>query len=76
MALKRPKQTMTKFVKSALEKEGLKVAYDERPPYQRNDYLWWINDAVKDETKQRRLNNMLSELKQGHGYMGMAWRQK
>ena len=67
---------MTEIVKSALEKEGLEVAYDERPPYQRNDYLWWINDAVKDETKQRRLNKMLAELKLGHGYMGMAWKQK
>ena len=75
MALKRPKQTMPKFVKSALEKEDLKVAYDERPPYQRNDYLGWINNAVKDATKQRRLSKMLSELKQGHGYMGMDWKQ-
>jgi hypothetical protein len=44
-----------------------------RTPYQRNDYLMWINNAAKDETKASRLDKMLSELKQGHGYMGMDW---
>jgi len=71
--LKRPKQPMPSFVKAALEKEGLRAAYNERPPYQRNDYLWWINEAKRDDTKDRRLTKMLTELRQGHGYMGMKW---
>ena len=71
--LKRPKQDMPKMVREALQSNGLEGAYDARPPYQRNDYLWWINDAKKDETKHRRLGRMLDELRAGHGYMGMDW---
>ena len=71
--LKRPKQPMPGFVAEALKAQGLEDAYDDRPPYQRNDYLWWINDAKRDATKQRRLSKMLDELRQGHGYMGMDW---
>ncbi|WP_306257381.1 YdeI/OmpD-associated family protein [Pararhizobium sp. IMCC21322] len=71
--LKRVTQTMPKLVKDALIKEGLESAYEDRPPYQRNDYLMWINNAKKDDTKERRLKKMLGELKQGNGYMGMKW---
>lgn len=71
--LKRPKQHMSKFVKEALENHNLEGAYNDRPPYQRNDYLWWINDAKRDDTKEHRLKKMLGELKQGHDYMGMKW---
>lgn len=71
--LKRPKQAMPNFVKEALKAHGLEDAYIARPPYQRNDYLWWINDAKQDATKQRRLSKMLNELRQGRGYMGMDW---
>ncbi len=73
-ALKRPLQPMPPFVKEALQAEGLMPAYDARPPYQRNDYLMWINAAKGEATKARRLAKMLAELRQGHGYMGMAWR--
>ncbi len=64
---------MPAFVREALKTHGLEDAYNARPPYQRNDYLWWINDAKRDDTKQRRLSRMLGELRQGHGYMGMDW---
>ena len=64
---------MPGFVSDALRRQGLEQAYRDRPPYQRNDYLWWINDARRDETKERRLAKMLDELHQGHGYMGMKW---
>ena len=74
--LKRPKQPMPDMVRNALEDENLASAYDERPAYQRNDYLWWINSAKKAETKQRRLTRMLQELKAGRGYMGMDWTPK
>ena len=35
-----------------------------------------INSAKRAETKQRRLDRMLGELRAGHGYMGMAWSPK
>jgi uncharacterized protein YdeI (YjbR/CyaY-like superfamily) len=50
-------------------------AYYERPPYQRNDYIGWINRAKRDETKQKRLNQMLDELEKGNVYMKMEWKK-
>ena len=67
---------MPNEVLTALSEQGLMQAYEARPPYQRNDYLMWINSAKKAETKQRRLNRMLGELKAGQGYMGMEWSSK
>jgi uncharacterized protein YdeI (YjbR/CyaY-like superfamily) len=72
--LKRPQQPMPAFVRRALQERGLAEAYRNRPPYQRNDYLWWINTAKQDATKERRLNQMLDELERGDAYMGMRWR--
>lgn len=74
--LKRPKQPMPAFVHRALEEEGLMPAYQQRPPYQQNDYLGWINRAKRDDTKHKRLNQMLKELRQGNKYMNMDWRPK
>jgi uncharacterized protein YdeI (YjbR/CyaY-like superfamily) len=74
--MKRPAQPMPAFVAQALQEAGLEDAYAARPPYQRNDYLGWINRAKRDETKQKRLVKMLAELKAGAGYMGMEWRPK
>ncbi|WP_299082959.1 YdeI/OmpD-associated family protein [uncultured Ruegeria sp.] len=74
--LKRPIQQMPTFVKDALQEAGLVEQYDSRPPYQRNDYLWWINSAKRDDTKQKRLSKMMTELKAGSSYMGMDWRPK
>lgn len=65
---------MSAMVKAALEQSGLAAAYRDRPPYQRNDYLLWINSAKLEATKQKRLKQMLDELKAGDVYMGMAWR--
>lgn len=73
MALKRPPQPMPDEVRVALDKTGLQAAYDARPPYQRNDYLMWINQAKRPETKQKRLDQMLDELRAGDVYMKMAW---
>ena len=71
--LKRPLQPMPDFVRAALSDRGLDAQYAARPAYQRNDYLWWINSAKRDDTKQRRLQKMLDELEAGGGYMGMVW---
>ena len=71
--LKRPRYPMPDFVREALESRGLMEAYYERPPYQQNDYIGWINRAKREETKQKRLNQMLDELEKGDIYMNMEW---
>ncbi|MCG8345868.1 MAG: YdeI/OmpD-associated family protein [Chlorobiales bacterium] len=69
--LKREIQPMPEFVHDALKKEGLIKDYNSRPAYQRNDYLLWINSAKRRETKEKRLNQMLDELRIGGVYMKM-----
>lgn len=73
---KRPRQEMPAFVRAELVRTGLADAYAARPPYQRNDYLSWINRAKRDETKQKRLAQMIAELKCGDRYMNMVWNGK
>ena len=72
--LSRPIQPMPDAVEQALAEHGLLDAYKARPPYQRNDYLGWINRARRAETKERRLQQMLAELERGDVYMKMDWR--
>ena len=74
--LTRPLNPMPAVVERALEQTGLMEAYQARPPYQRNDYLGWIDRAKRPETKARRLQQMLDELEQGDVYMKMAWRAR
>ena len=74
--LKRPRRArhpMPAFVRSALLGAELMEAYRARPPYQQNDYLGWIAQAARDETKRKRLAQMLRELKRGDRYMNMVW---
>ena len=65
---------MPALVERALLERGLMEAFRRRPPYQRNDYLGWIERAKRETTKLRRLAQMLDELKQGDRYMKMVWR--
>ncbi len=65
---------MPDFVAHALADAGLRDAYDARPPYQRNDYIGWIGQAKREETIEKRLAQMLDELRAGDVYMNMAWR--
>ena len=74
--LKRPINKMPDYVKVALEKDGLVNTYHERPAYQQNDYISWITRAKRDETKTKRLNQMLDELIKGDVYMKMSWNAK
>ena len=69
----RERHKMSAFVKKALNSEQLLEAYQSRPPYQQNDYIGWINDAKKDETKHLRLTQMIEELKKGNVYMKMKY---
>ena len=61
---RRPRHEMPDFVRDALAEHGLEEAYRSRPPYQRNDYLIWIDGAKREETRQKRLNQMLEELRE------------
>ena len=70
--LKRQLQVMPLFVKEALNDNNLMHDYRTRPTYQQNDYLGWINQAKLELTKQKRLEQMLAELKQGGVYMKMS----
>ena len=67
---------MPDFVEAALVERGLLSAYRNRPPYQQNDYIGWINRAKRFETKQRRLDQMLDELEQGDVYMKTDYRPR
>lgn len=69
--LKRKLNPMPDYIEKALKDNGVKQDYKARPAYQRNDYLGWIARAKKEETKQKRLNQMLYELKVGGVYMKM-----
>lgn len=71
--LTRDIQPMADFVHDAINARGLMQRYRERPAYQRNDYLMWINKAKREDTKQKRLAQMLDELERGGVYMHMKW---
>ena len=69
--LKRPRHPMPEFIEQALKERALMDAYMDRPAYQRNDYIGWINQAKRQETKEKRLRQMLDELAVGGVYMNM-----
>lgn len=64
---------MPEFIKQALVKANLSNEYSKRPPYQQNDYIGWITRAKREETKQKRLQQMLQELRNGDKYMNMKY---
>ncbi len=72
--LTRPIQPMPNFVREALNRHGLTEDYRARPASQQNDYIGWINRAERRETKFKRLEHMLDELRIGGVYMGMEHR--
>ncbi len=74
--LKRQRIPMPDFIKKALEQNGLWQAYKARPAYQQNDYLGWILRAKRPQTIEKRLNQMLDELKSGDRYMKMPYNAK
>lgn len=68
---KRVRHPMPDFVRVALKTANLVDQYNARPPYQRNDYIGWITKAKLEETRNRRLAQMLDELRRGGVYMKM-----
>ena len=67
---------MSDNVRDALLERDLMDVYRSRPPYQQNDYMGWIIRAKRQETKDKRLAQMLDELEKGDAYMKMAYRPK
>ena len=62
---------MPRDVEQLLVDRGLMADYRRRPHYQRNDYLGWIAQAKRPATRNRRIEQMLEELKRGGVYMKM-----
>lgn len=75
-ALKRQLHIMPDFVVEALKEQNLINQYMLRPAYQRNDYIGWINRAKREDTRMKRLNQMLEELRNGDEYMGWNIRRR
>lgn len=72
----RPRYPMPDFIRDALNDNELMDLYRSRPPYQQNDYIGWIQRAKREETRRKRLNQMLDELNKGNVYMKMKWNAK
>ena len=72
--LSRPIHRMPDFVSDALAEHGLFEAYRSRPAYQQNDYIGWISRAKRPETREKRLHQILDELRRGDVYMKMDYR--
>lgn len=72
----RERYPMPDFISAALDQGNLWKRYSARPPYQQNDYIGWIIRAKREETRQKRLTQMLEELQAGDAYMGMAYNAK
>jgi uncharacterized protein YdeI (YjbR/CyaY-like superfamily) len=58
--LKRALNPMPNDVLETLEKEKLVDSYYTRPPYQRNDYISWISRAKRNDTREKRLLQMIN----------------
>lgn len=71
MSLRRDVQDVPDDVERLLEESGLVDDYLARPAYQRNDYLGWFTRAKQPATRQKRIDQMLAELREGGVYMGM-----
>ena len=59
-------------VEAALASSDGRLDYEDRPAYQRNDYLGWITRAKAPETRSRRIAQMVDELFRGGVYMNMS----
>ena len=73
---KRERHPMPDFVLESLKNSQLSDSYENRPPYQQNDYIGWITDAKRQETRDARLAQMLDELRRGDVYMKMSYKAK
>ncbi|MGL0748454.1 DUF1801 domain-containing protein [Secundilactobacillus paracollinoides] len=73
---RRSTEAMPPEIQQALTQAGLLAQFNVRPHYQQNDYLRWIQQAKRPATQEKRLQQMLTELTDGHLYMKMNWQTK
>jgi len=73
MNSRRQRYVMPDYFRDALVKANVADKYEARPPYQRNDYIGWIERAKRLETRQKRIAQMINELERGDVYMKMYW---
>ena len=59
------KNSMPALVREALLAQGFMDAYEERPPYQQKDSACRIARVTSEARKQKRLIQMLDELRGG-----------
>lgn len=57
------RQSMPNFVRSALERQQLMEAYRACSLEKQRDYIWWISSAKWRATQERRLSQMLNDLR-------------
>lgn len=57
--VKRPEQTMPDDIRDELEERVVIDDQDERPFYQRNDYLAWIGRTARSENHCKRIDQMV-----------------
>ncbi|MDQ4503373.1 YdeI/OmpD-associated family protein [Sinomonas sp. ASV322] len=69
--LQRDRQSMPADVLAELQAADVEADYRARPAYQQNDYLAWIGRAQRPETRAKRIEQMIEELREGGVYMGM-----
>ena len=67
----RERHPMPDDVMEVLKSEKVLADFEARPAYQRNDYVGWITRAARDETRQKRIAQMIDELHKGGVYMKM-----
>jgi hypothetical protein len=73
--LTRVLKKMPVSVRQALAKAGLAAAYRARPAYRQNDCPSWIRCAKLPQTKHKRLEEILEDLRRGDWTIGMAYRE-
>lgn len=67
----RARHPMPADVRAALKRANVVSDYEARPAYQRNDYIGWITRAAREETRNKRIDQMIEELRIGGVYMKM-----
>lgn len=71
--MKREIYEVPDWVTNAIKERGVAEKFRMRPAYQQNDYVGWITRPKREETRQKRLRQMLDELEAGGVYMRMKW---
>lgn len=74
--LKRELNPIQDFIRERLVRENVLDKYNERPAYQRSQYIDWITSAKRETTKENRLNQMIDELKAGDSFKGEKYNAK